>query len=365
MERAGLSTAPLYTEISRSILFPPPRPPTCFIKGRRTDHHKSRRLRSNCRGTEKDCSDSSRMDEDWMSSPSATPYQILGVDSTSCSPAQLKAAFRARVKEFHPDVCRDMKDADSIIRRVIQAYEILSVNQQVETTERVCMDPFEEPECEAYDLFVNEIQCVGKGSLPEHEGPRDEDCITNKKRRKTSVVWNDFHEIDVAGGGKKAVCNYCKEKLATGGRGASTSHLKRHSQSCLQKRLHMTQQKKQTTIPFHPSNSGCPYSCVKKAPHAFSFTGENGTARAMSQGHGDDYLVQSAVGQCPRRCIHYVTPSQRVILEDMLQSILSPPYDLSEADFLDSLIIKANFENNRYQQPKRKPKVSSKYVDWS
>ncbi|XP_010938605.1 uncharacterized protein [Elaeis guineensis] len=244
MERAGLSTAPLYTEISRSILFPPPRPPTCFIKGRRTDHHKSRRLRSNCRGTEKDCSDSSRMDEDWMSSPSATPYQILGVDSTSCSPAQLKAAFRARVKEFHPDVCRDMKDADSIIRRVIQAYEILSVNQQVETTERVCMDPFEEPECEAYDLFVNEIQCVGKG-------------------------------------------------------------------------------------------------------------------------HGDDYLVQSAVGQCPRRCIHYVTPSQRVILEDMLQSILSPPYDLSEADFLDSLIIKANFENNRYQQPKRKPKVSSKYVDWS
>ncbi|XP_010917997.1 zinc finger BED domain-containing protein RICESLEEPER 2-like [Elaeis guineensis] len=94
------------------------------------------------------------------------------------------------------------------------------------------------------------------GSLPEYEGPRDEDCITNKKRRKTSVVWNDFHEIDVAGGGKKAVCNYCKEKLATGGRGANTSHLKRHFQSCLQKRLHMAWQKKQTTIPFHPSNSG-------------------------------------------------------------------------------------------------------------
>ncbi|XP_073098901.1 zinc finger BED domain-containing protein RICESLEEPER 2-like [Elaeis guineensis] len=94
------------------------------------------------------------------------------------------------------------------------------------------------------------------GSLPEHEGPRDEDCITNKKRRKTSVIWNDFHEIDIAGGGKKAVCNYCKEKLATGGRGASTSHLKRYFQSYLQKRLHMTRQKKQTTIPFHPSNSG-------------------------------------------------------------------------------------------------------------
>ncbi|XP_038988743.1 uncharacterized protein LOC103714688 isoform X2 [Phoenix dactylifera] len=256
-----LSTAPLYTEISRSILFPPPRPPTCFMEGRRTNRRNSRRLRSNCKGTEKDYSGSSRLEEDWMSSPSATPYQILGVDSTSCSPAQLKAAFRARVKEFHPDVCKDMKDADAIIRRVIQAYEILSVNQQVETTERVCMDPFEEPECVAYDLFVNEIRCVGKG---------------------------------------------------------------------------------------------CPYSCVKRAPHAFSFTG-----------HGDDYLVESAVGQCPRRCIHYVTPSQRVILEDMLRSILSAPHDLAEADFLDSLIIKANFENNRYQQPKRNPKASSKYVDWS
>lgn len=31
-------------------------------------------------------------------------------------------------------------------------------------------------------------------------------------------------------------------------------------------------------------SAGCPYSCVKRAPHAFSFTGENGTACAMSQG---------------------------------------------------------------------------------
>lgn len=35
-------------------------------------------------------------------------------------------------------------------------------------------------------------------------------------------------------------------------------------------------------------------------------------------GHGDDYQVQLAVGQCPKRCIHYVTPSQRAVLEDLL-----------------------------------------------
>lgn len=34
--------------------------------------------------------------ESWISSDAASPYQILGVDP-SCSPAQLKAAFRARV----------------------------------------------------------------------------------------------------------------------------------------------------------------------------------------------------------------------------------------------------------------------------
>nr|CAD1821820.1 unnamed protein product [Ananas comosus var. bracteatus] len=110
--------------------------------------------------------------------------------------------------------------------------------------------------------------------------------------------------------------------------------------------------------------AGCPYSCVRKAPHAFSFSADNGKARAISQGHGDDYLVQLAVGRCPRRCIHYVTPSQRAILEDLLGSVLRVPYDLAEASLLDSLISKAKFENDRYQKPKRKPRASTEYVDW-
>jgi len=66
-------------------------------------------------------------------------------------------------------------------------------------------------------------------------------------------------------------------------------------------------------------------------------------------GHSDDYQLQLAVGQCPKRCIHYVTPSQRAVLEDLLDSILSNPYDMGEAAFLESLIIKATFKNNRFQ----------------
>ncbi|CAN1199480.1 hypothetical protein LINPERHAP2_LOCUS44863 [Linum perenne] len=86
------------------------------------------------------------------------------------------------------------------------------------------MDPFDKPECEAFDIFVNEVVCIGKG---------------------------------------------------------------------------------------------CPYSCVERAPQAFAFS-SIGTARARSQGHSEDYQVQMAAGQCPRSCIHFVTPSQRIVLEEEL-----------------------------------------------
>ncbi|KAK3200266.1 hypothetical protein Dsin_023681 [Dipteronia sinensis] len=202
---------------------------------------------------------------------SSSAYAVLGVEP-SCSAAELKAAFRTKVKQYHPDVCRDGKDSDTMIRRVIQAYEILSQYSRSEIIERECLDPFDDPECEAFDIFVNEVLCVGKG---------------------------------------------------------------------------------------------CPYSCVKRASHAFTYSSSTGTAKATSQGHGEDYEVQLAVGQCPRSCIHYVTPSQRIILEELLDSIMDVPYDCSaEADLLYSLIVKAKFENNRYRKPKKQPKTSSQHVDW-
>ncbi|EOA29569.1 hypothetical protein CARUB_v10016283mg [Capsella rubella] len=213
---------------------------------------------------------------------SSSPYSILGVEP-SCSSSELKAAFRAKVKQYHPDVNKERSNSDIMIRRIIQAYEVtLTVFYTIE-----CLDPFDHPECEALEVFVNEVLCVGKG---------------------------------------------------------------------------------------------CSYPCFKTAPHVFSCD-TTGTARAMSQGHGEDYRVQSAVNQCPRNCIHYVTPSQRIILEELLDryslwvlilisrpksSVLEKPYDCSaEAEFLYALIVKAQFENNRYQKPKRKqPESSGKHVDW-
>ncbi|KAJ6384499.1 hypothetical protein OIU78_027742 [Salix suchowensis] len=166
-----------------------------------------------------------RAEEDSPLSTSSA-YTVLGIEP-GCSSAAIKAAFRAKVKQFHPDLNKDGKVSDLMIRRIIQAYEMLSNLSRSEIIERECLDPFEDPECEAFDIFVNEVLCVGKG---------------------------------------------------------------------------------------------CPYSCVQRAPHAFTYASSTGTARATSQGHGEDYQVQLAVGQCPRSCIHYVTPSQRVILEEFLDS---------------------------------------------
>lgn len=102
--------------------------------------------------------------------------------------------------------------------------------------------------------------------------------------------------------------------------------------------------------------TGCPYSCVKTAPDAFSFMDEYGygsKARATSQGgvrlDKERSSMQVAVKQCPRKCIHYVTPAQREILEELLHNILTPPlYDSGEMDCLKSLITKAKYENGRY-----------------
>ncbi|CAM6081788.1 unnamed protein product [Calypogeia fissa] len=213
---------------------------------------------------------------EWMSR--ATPYEVLGIAADS-SEEEIKSAFRARIKEYHPDVYQGLRDADAITQRLLQAYELLT-GELVGTVlkKRRSLDPFEEPECVAEDVFVNELACIGRG---------------------------------------------------------------------------------------------CPYSCVERAPDVFQFAAETGWARAYNQdsatwmaGKGG-YHVQLAVGQCPRNCIHYVTPEQRFRLEEILKSVLEGTVYSGEAAIMTGLIAKANFENGRYNpSPKRKVKKSEQWVDW-
>ncbi|KAL1359242.1 hypothetical protein AAHE18_04G094400 [Arachis hypogaea] len=80
------------------------------------------------------------------------------------------------------------------------------------------------------------------------------ETVVTKKRKKTSPIWDDFDQVE-SSEGTKAICKYCKSMFSYAGKGASTSHLWRHSSNCLQRRLHVAAQKKQPLISFQPSNS--------------------------------------------------------------------------------------------------------------
>ncbi|KAL3698976.1 hypothetical protein R1sor_016998 [Riccia sorocarpa] len=208
-------------------------------------------------------------DLEWSSS-TASPYEVLGVNEESTE-EEIKSAFRARIKEYHPDVYQGVGDADAITQRLLRAYEILTKELELPPSKRKSLDPFKEPECVAEDLFVNEVACIGRN---------------------------------------------------------------------------------------------CPYSCVERAPDVFQFAYDTGCARAVTQGKGGEYHVQLAVGQCPRNCIHYLTPRQRITVEELLRSVIEGTVYSNETIIMEGLIAKANFENNRYQPPKRKAKKTEEWVDW-
>ena len=86
-----------------------------------------------------------------------------------------------------------------------------------------------------------------------------EENVIKKKRKKTSSVWKDFDEVEIVGVGKKAICKHFKVRLSTSGPWGSTSHLRRHSKKCNEKKLHMAKEKNQSVIPFKSFNPSNPF----------------------------------------------------------------------------------------------------------
>jgi len=105
---------------------------------------------------------------------SKTPYEFLGI-APGCSLEEAKAAFKTKVKQFHPDVYKG-EDATDITSRLLLAYEIVKdeVSGAAGGDDSVRgyeeggfaeSDPFRNPRGPANRIFVNELNCIGRGCL--------------------------------------------------------------------------------------------------------------------------------------------------------------------------------------------------------
>src|SRR5438874_5622499 len=52
-------------------------------------------------------------------------YQSLGVERTA-SEEEIRKAFRKLARQYHPDVAKDKKNAESKFKEINEAYEVLS-----------------------------------------------------------------------------------------------------------------------------------------------------------------------------------------------------------------------------------------------
>jgi hypothetical protein len=77
------------------------------------------------------------------------------------------------------------------------------------------------------------IQVDDEGTDEDVEAA-DENC-RKAKRKRTSVVWKEFKEVEVRGV-SMAQCTYCKKKLSAKG-GSGTNHLHAHLRTCTMRKI--------------------------------------------------------------------------------------------------------------------------------
>lgn len=137
-----------------------------------------------------------------LTRPGLTPWQVLGIDEDDVAVvtlAEVKAAFRARMKVYHPDVYRGDGDGEAMARRIVAAYRaVMEVEgssgdaatmaewdgvNDVFPWARPGADPFEDPEGPADDVFVNAFECRGRGRCPSYCC-----CVVRRTRDETTIA---------------------------------------------------------------------------------------------------------------------------------------------------------------------------------
>ena len=73
---------------------------------------------------------------------------------------------------------------------------------------------------ENLDVVINIDE--NEESIKNKDVKLEENPFEQKKRKRTSVIWNDFNEIILSDGAKKVQCIHCLKRLAYSNNGATT-----------------------------------------------------------------------------------------------------------------------------------------------
>ena len=247
-----------------------------------------------------------------LTAPGLTPWEVLGLDASvpgfDPTVAEVRAAYRARAKVYHPDVYSGDGDADAMMRRLGDALDAVVASDPPESSSRAAArsppdaDPFECPEAPASVAFVNPFRCLGRRCPPT------QCCVT---RSPTSFGWRE--DTGAAGWRRGDARDW--SALETRANDASLDEPSRED------------------------------------------------ARRLA------HDLNLAVGQCPAECIRWVTPMQAEALEAAVERAAEATTEaertLAGAEMVE-MLAKAAFENGRAAggASRRKPKRTSEWVDW-
>ena len=92
----------------------------------------------------------------------------------------------------------------------------------------------DDPVTENLDAVINIDD--NEESIKNNDATLEENPFQQKKRKRTSVIWNDFNEIILFDGTKMVQCIHCLKRLAYNNNGATTQY-HRHLKGCLSHKL--------------------------------------------------------------------------------------------------------------------------------
>ncbi|XP_030959061.1 zinc finger BED domain-containing protein RICESLEEPER 1-like [Quercus lobata] len=146
---------------------------------------------------------------------------------------------------------RDLKRAGPSIHaslsslHELRAKESSYVNKVKETksTLEICeveSQQMDAPTTENLDAVINIDE--NEESIKNNDVKLEENPFKQKKRKRTSMIWNDFNEIILPDETKKVQCIHCLKRLAYSNNGETTQY-HRHLKGCLSRKLANKKQK--------------------------------------------------------------------------------------------------------------------------